>query len=105
MGDLQPHLLAGHRQSCTGEYHTKRGQDRDQRAALGSGVLSAPLEPATDRCSVVLDAGLAPKWARQSPSHCAVRTRVGGRGPSARPEDYGVRRVKVGTRRYLQSWP
>jgi hypothetical protein len=56
MGDLQPHLLAGHRQSCTGEYHTKRGQDRDQRAALGSGVLSAPLEPATDRCSVVLDA-------------------------------------------------
>jgi len=36
---------------------TPRGeQDRDQRAALSSGVLSAPHEPATDRCSVVLDA-------------------------------------------------
>ena len=66
---------------------SRRGQDRDHRAALGSGVLSAPLEPATDRCSVVLDAGLAPKWVRQSPSHCAVRTRVGGR---VRPQDLEI---------------
>jgi hypothetical protein len=102
MGDLQPQLLAEHRQSFTGEYHAKRGTDRDQRAALGSGVLSAALEPATDRCSVVLDAGLAPKRARQSPSHCVVRTRVGGRGLSSGPGDYGVRRARVGTHRRLQ---
>jgi hypothetical protein len=43
---------------------TPRGQDDELRAATGSGVLSARLEPATDRCCVILDAGLAPVLSR-----------------------------------------
>jgi threonine/homoserine/homoserine lactone efflux protein len=54
VGDLQPLLLAEHRQSSTGGYHTERGQDRDQRAAAGSGVLSVRLEPGSPLVLTVL---------------------------------------------------
>jgi hypothetical protein len=85
---------------------TPRGeQDRDQRAALSSGVLSAPHEPATDRCSVVLDAGLAPKTGTPVTISLCCQDQGRRSGPSAGPRDYGVRRARVGTHRYLQSWP
>ncbi len=94
VGDLRPHLFAEHRQSSTGEYHTERGQDRDQRAAAGSGVLSARLEPATDRCSVVLDAGVSTEMAaRQSPLVVLSRPGGGGRGLSRPDLEITVRGV------------
>jgi hypothetical protein len=68
VGHLQPHWLAEHRQSSTDVCHSKMKQDHELRAAIGSGVLSARLQPATDRCCVILDARLAPhdlrRWSR-----------------------------------------
>jgi hypothetical protein len=77
-------------------YHTERGQNRDQRAAAGSGVLSAGSNG--NRSMLwILDPGLAPKVGAKSPSH--VFSRPGRRWGSVPPGpgDYGVRRARVGT--------
>ena len=82
----------------TGGYHTERGQDRDQRAAAGSGVLSAAARTRNrsmlcdPRCWVSTENGRASR-------HLVVLSRPGRRSGSVPPGpgDYGVRRARVGT--------